>query len=298
MNRVSIASLWIVTAAFGAGCSSGGSGGGGGPSDPPPPPPPPPALVPTLESIQANIFTPICTACHAGAAAPEGLMLDAANSYGLLVDVASAQVPGLLRVDPGNPDDSYLIMKLEGTAAVGARMPDGSPPLPQSDIDVIRQWITDGAMQNATASTKAVRASGASIVPDSTLLSLPRQIVIIFDRDIDATTAQPVAVSLQRSGGDGLFDNGTQIDIPVASVSVPLTNPRALHLQLDPTVTDTPDDYRLVVAGSGPNPILDLQGNRLNGGWLDGVEADDSPQGADLVLNFTVAFWPAEGTAP
>ncbi len=304
MNRVCMASLWIVSAALAAGCSggssggNGGGGGGGGGGAPPPPggdpyvppaPPPPEALMPTFESIQANVFTPICTACHVGAAAPEGLILDAANSYGLLVNVSSVQAPDLLRVNPGNPNDSYLIMKLEGTAAVGARMPDGGPPLPQSDIDVIRHWIIEGAMQNASASAKAVRASGASIVPNSTLLALPRQIVIIFDRDIDATTANLYAVSLQRSGGDGLFDNGTQIDIPIASVSVPLANPRALHLHLQQPTADVPDDYRLVIAGSGPNPILDHQGNRLNGGWLDGVEADDSPQGVDLVLDFTVA---------
>ncbi len=48
---------------------------------------------------------------------------------------------------PGNPDQSYLIQKIEGHAAVGARMPLGAPPLPQSTIDVIRQWIANGAQQ-------------------------------------------------------------------------------------------------------------------------------------------------------
>ena len=40
--------------------------------------------------IQATIFTPICTNCHIGANAPQGLRLDEANSYALLVNVASA----------------------------------------------------------------------------------------------------------------------------------------------------------------------------------------------------------------
>ena len=76
-----------------------------------------------FQEIQDTVFTPICTHCHIGANAPQGLRLDAANSYAMLVNVASAEVPGLLRVIPGNPDQSYLVQKIQGTAAVGGRMP-------------------------------------------------------------------------------------------------------------------------------------------------------------------------------
>lgn len=103
------------------------------------------ALQPTFASIQQNVFTPICTACHIGATAPMGLRLDADNSYALLVGVASAEVPGLQRVAPGRPDDSYIVHKLEGRAAVGARMPFGGPYLDDATIAVIKQWIADGA---------------------------------------------------------------------------------------------------------------------------------------------------------
>ena len=48
-------------------------------------------LGPTFGSIQANVFTPICEQCHSGAGAPQGLRLDAANSYALLVGVPSAE---------------------------------------------------------------------------------------------------------------------------------------------------------------------------------------------------------------
>jgi len=43
----------------------------------------------SFQSIQDTVFTPICTACHAGANAPLGLRLDAGNSYALLVGVSS-----------------------------------------------------------------------------------------------------------------------------------------------------------------------------------------------------------------
>jgi len=104
-----------------------------------------------FDSIQANIFTPICSVCHVGGGAPEGLRLDAADSYTLLVGVPSTEVPTLMRVQPGDPDDSYIIQKLEGHAAVGAQMPLGGPYLSSDTIGVIRQWITDGAPPSAAA---------------------------------------------------------------------------------------------------------------------------------------------------
>lgn len=102
-------------------------------------------LTPRFTSIQSHVFTPVCTSCHAGAAAPQGLRLDAQNSFALLVDMPSREVPSLKRVAPGKPDDSYLIHKLEGHAAVGARMPLGGPYLDAKTIATIRQWIAEGA---------------------------------------------------------------------------------------------------------------------------------------------------------
>ncbi len=53
-----------------------------------------PAANNDFQEIQDTIFTPVCTACHVGAGAPQGLRLDAGNSYALLVNVASAEVSG------------------------------------------------------------------------------------------------------------------------------------------------------------------------------------------------------------
>ena len=52
-----------------------------------------------------------------------------------------------MRVIPANPGGSLIIQKLEGTQTVGFQMPSGGPYLPQSTIDVVRQWIQDGAPQ-------------------------------------------------------------------------------------------------------------------------------------------------------
>jgi hypothetical protein len=120
-----------------------GEGGGG-------------ALSADFQSIQDHVFTPICTECHAGASAPQGLDLTQGHSYGLLVNVPSNEVPSFLRVAPGDPNNSYLIQKLEGTAAVGQQMPEGCPVtrpcLDAETIAVIRQWIANGAAPPASAS--------------------------------------------------------------------------------------------------------------------------------------------------
>ena len=106
-----------------------------------------------FQAIQDNVFTPICAQCHAGAGAPEGMQLSAGVSYGMIVNVPSQEQPSLLRIKPGDPDNSYLVQKIEGRAAVGAQMPDGCPAtqpcLDQATIDRIRAWVSEGAPQAA-----------------------------------------------------------------------------------------------------------------------------------------------------
>ena len=92
-----------------------------------------------------DIFTSRCIGCHSGGAPPQGLHLDAANSFDEIVDVPSNEVPSLKRVDPGDPDNSYLVQKVEGTAAVGSRMPLNATPLTEEEIALIRRWISEGA---------------------------------------------------------------------------------------------------------------------------------------------------------
>ena len=91
------------------------------------------------------IFTANCISCHFGATAPQELKLDAQNSFANLVNVNSNEVPSLKRVKPSDPDNSYLVQKIEGTAAVGLRMPRNLPPLSAAQISLIRQWIVEGA---------------------------------------------------------------------------------------------------------------------------------------------------------
>ena len=67
------------------------------------------------------------------------------RTHASLVNVTSISEPQLKRVVPGDPDNSYIIHKLEGTQTVGARMPFGGPFLDQATIDQVRAWIQAGA---------------------------------------------------------------------------------------------------------------------------------------------------------
>ena len=134
--RAQIAAAPLLLALTACGAGSGGES-----------PPAPDGLQPTLASIQANIFTPTCavSGCHTGVTPVQGLRLDDGFSYGSLVGVTSPYGSTIIRVVPEDPDNSFLIQKLEGTTMLGGRMPLTGCCLQQVTIDVVRQWIQDGA---------------------------------------------------------------------------------------------------------------------------------------------------------
>jgi len=111
----------------------------------------PVAIGPTLAQIQAVVFTPTCatSTCHAGGGAVLPGVMDLSSeaaSRANLVSIDSIQDNTVFRVNPGNPDMSYLITKLEGAGVTGAQMPLGQAALSPAVIAEIRQWIADGAL--------------------------------------------------------------------------------------------------------------------------------------------------------
>ena len=215
-----------------------------------------------FQEIQDTVFTPICTQCHIGANAPHGLRLDAANSYALLVNVASDEVPTLKRVNPGNPDQSYIVQKIQGNAAVGGRMPLGQAQLPQDRIDLIRSWIAGGALP---ASVAPNNLTVASVIPAAGKLT------VIFQGDVDA--------SLAASGTFELVD-GFDRPVLLAQVQVPAGRPNVV--ELTPVRGLSPGSYQLRVRGQGPVALADTAGHVLDG------DADGAA-GGDFLTSFDVS---------
>jgi hypothetical protein len=273
MRRV----LWLAISATLLGCSGSGEGldENGRPLDSGPLP-----LAPTFASIQQNVFTPACTRCHAGAAAPAGLRLDEASSYAMLVNVASVEVPGLRRVRPGDPDLSYLIQKLEGRAAVGGRMPLNSPPLPQATIDVIKQWIREGAQRSAASTSPQSPATISAIAPlDQQIIDAPPgEIIVSSAAALDTSAFNAASVVLERSGGDGSFEEGNEVTIAPMTLEVLSSEPTVISIKLAPNQW-APDSYQLTVAGAGSIAVGDRSGGPIDG------DRDGTP-GGNFVMHF------------
>ncbi len=289
--------LWVLAAILStalAACGGGGGDGGGGGGGTTPPP----TFGPNFSEIQSNVFTPTCAVagCHFGAAAPQALRLDAANSYGLLVSVPSMEVPTILRVAPNLPNDSYLIQKLEGTAGIiGGRMPLNRVPLDQSVINIIRQWISAGAIDDRVASTNPIRVTSISPPPNSNLTVAPASIVAVFDRDLDASTVNQFTFILERSGGDGTFGEMNDVAIAAASITVAVATPMTATFDLT-GVALANDSYRVRLLGSGASVIMDLNANRLDGEDFGLFPSGDGIQGGDFESLFSLSTAPLSPT--
>jgi hypothetical protein len=250
-----------------------------------------PPLSADLASLQANIFSPICAAvCHTGGGAPEGLRLDAADSFNLLVGVPSAEVPSLMRVKPGDPDNSYIIQKLEGHQAVGLQMPFGCPQtqpcLTASTIAFIRQWITDGAPPAAAATVHAAAPLAVtSIVPDDVepVSESPPQIMVAFNRDLDVTQIDSRSMHIEKIVPGESSASTLVSEVVPARVSVSGANLRALMVW--PSRPLLSGHYRLVINAGAPAQVSDMEGNALALGA-------PGESGESVISNFDVEVRP------
>jgi hypothetical protein len=118
---------------------------------------PSPNLTPTFASIRAEILETTdlagrtsCITCHTNQGrTPAGQLNLRTDPYTALVGVSSRFRAGATLVIPGNPDESYLIRKIEGRDITGVRMPQSGPPyLTDGQIRVLRRWIEIGAPNN------------------------------------------------------------------------------------------------------------------------------------------------------
>lgn len=252
-----------------AGCSGSGKGlddngrpiGEGGSGE----------LIPEFQSIQDHVFTPICTQCHAGAAAPEGMSLEQGRAYASLVGVASHEVPGLLRVNPGDPDNSYLMHKILGTQESGDRMPRGLPPLPAATIEVIRQWIADGAppptgkppeVESSPYSVTALTANGGSAA-----------------HVIDTGLVNPWGVAFAPGGGAALIARqGSATARPVDGTGTAAADVIAVPGAPTAVIANTTSDFTMTLGDShGPAKfILALDDGRL-AAYAPEIVARDAP---------------------
>jgi hypothetical protein len=211
----------------------------------------PPPLMATIDSIQANIFTPICAGCHGGANPAENLNLDATHSYNDLINVPSTEEPSIVRVKPGFPSQSYLVLHIQKEG-------DGASA---TDLSFIEQWITDGAPPSTTATSMADKFEIAAVQPDSGDVenAPPPRIIVGFTQELDANRIGGGSVLLERIEDDAPQAAATPIP---ATVSMPAGNPGALLVT--PSSALTPGNYQVVMNPAAGAELASIGGATLS----------------------------------
>lgn len=154
-----------------------------------------------LADIQRDIFSPSCATlgCHDVITQAGSLVLsDVTTSFNQLVGRTS-QCSARIRVVSGQPESSYLLDKLGASVAApcGSLMPLGLPLLSATELQMIRDWIsndapagvsaagagTDGSTNTTTSTTvnSAVTTSTSSSSTSSTSTTTLRRVLQLRD---------------------------------------------------------------------------------------------------------------------
>ena len=111
-------------------------------------PPPPAAGVSFAADVQPLLAR--CTGCHGTPGNSGYSVLTHQSVFGPGFQAVSR---GMLEVVAARPDTSYLLWKLEGAGPngepiSGERMPRGGSRLTPAEIETIRTWIAEGALDS------------------------------------------------------------------------------------------------------------------------------------------------------
>jgi hypothetical protein len=205
----------------------------------------------TLESIQETVLTPICAQCHIGNNAPLGLRMDTLeNSIANLLNVDAVTNPLFKRIEPGNPESSFLYLKIIGDPQAGNQMPLGQTPLSAQTQQVIRQWIEEGAVIGPDQLTLGAKVINTQ--PNSLTLML--------------NFSQPIANATLQANDFQLIANDKSSSWPDYGAQQQLTWHSAKKLEL--LITDLDPDAQSVSIKFNQSHLSSVLSE--NGIWLDG----------------------------
>ena len=157
-----------------------------------------------------------CSKCHGESRSMARLRLDSAAAIGAF--------PKKQLLVAGQPDASELFLRVTLPAEDKKRMPKGGDPLPQEEIDLIKQWIAEGAAlpQESPPPTSAPPAA-TSAAPQAAEAAPSAD-----DADAAALAAIPAASSeaiegLEQVGASviPLFQGSSLLQVSFARAAVP-----------------------------------------------------------------------------
>jgi mono/diheme cytochrome c family protein/roadblock/LC7 domain-containing protein len=177
------------------------------------------------------IFQAHCQGCHQPAKRSGEYVMTAFEQ------LTGGGESGEAAIVPGKPDESYLMQQIEVVDGEAA-MPQDRPPLTESEIKLIAQWITAGAKDDSPASTR------------------PR-----YDADHPPVyAAPPVITSLDYSPDGKLLAISGYHEVVLRNTE---TNDVAARLvgmsERIESAKFSPDGKRIAVAGGSPGRMGEVQ---------------------------------------
>ena len=138
--------------------------------------------------------------------------------------------------------------------------------------DPFSEYQSEGAAAFLEVDTKSPTVKAFS-PPSNTVASVNANgqvtVSVTFSQNIKTTSFNANSVIVQRTGGTGSFAN--PINIPIAAGSTTISYSTAPATLGQETITFalaaplTNDQYRVVLKGTGANPVTDIAGNPLDG---------------------------------
>lgn len=117
-------------------------------------------FLPILSHGQVNYSSSIqpilnsrCVSCHG-----PGHGIDLRNYEAVMNSVSSRYSADLVIPEDAVASPLYDKIRLDQSPKFGSRMPQGST-LPQEQVDLIRDWINEGALENAATSTEIIASA-------------------------------------------------------------------------------------------------------------------------------------------
>jgi hypothetical protein len=252
-----------------------------------------------------------CTACHPGV--NPSLDLTEGNSYDQLVGIRALEDPTLVRVVAGDPERSFLYLKLGGAPpvadipAIGTRMPPRAPPIDSDDLDLIRRWILQGA-KGADGRTGGPQVPTPGTPPgdlDVTAATEPEGSATIsgsvLDQRFDPIEGALVTLLLQGAGQEG-GEEHYRVAVTDTEGRFTLPNAPAGQFLLKAYGPDTIYVSRIVALEDGERQEVDfglpdriVENPTISRPAVEETTLSMSVEGSDLDGNYTLAVNPGAG---
>ncbi len=203
----------------------------------------------SLEEIQRTVIAKRCSGqpglCHNGQFEPN--LSTTSNTYAYLVNRPALENSGRTRVEPGDPDRSFLIDKLRNRNVL-TQMPLGAQPLEDDQIAMFEDWITAGALR-APGADEPVALNNPPLPPE----------IGVFNGATRLDSVGPVQVprNVPLTFRHSVSDYETPDDeIPVAIIV--LQEREGKNVVLNPANTDDPGPGATTYDAAGPMGAGDL----------------------------------------